>query len=73
MYPWVGSHAPSCGRQLWGTVQNFLHHSGYCSRESTVRSPHPCGSSCRAPLLCRQPPPGLCAALPVTGFCQGSA
>ena len=32
------------------------HHRGYCSPESTVRSPHPCGSSCEAPLYWQAAP-----------------
>ena len=53
MSPWVGPHAPSFGRRLWGcpAVWSISHHKGYCSRESTVRPPHPCGLNCGAPLL----------------------
>ena len=60
MFPWVGSHAPCCGRQLWGlpSCVEYLSPQGVLPRESTVRSPHPFGSSCGAPLLGRQPPPG---------------
>ena len=46
-------------------VWSISHYRGYCSRESTVRPPHPCGLSCGAPLLGRRPPPGLCAGTPV--------
>ena len=67
MCPWVGPHAPSSGRQLWGCPAGWSisHQRGFCSRESTVRPPHLCGWSGGAPLLGRRPPPGLCAGTPV--------
>ena len=45
---------------------SISHHKGDCSRLSTVRPPQPCGLSCRATLLGRLPPPGLCTGSPVT-------
>ena len=58
---------PPVGRSSGGypAIRSMSHHRGYCSRESTVRPPHRCGSSCAAPLLGRRPPPGLCAGTPV--------
>ena len=53
-------------------VWSISHHRGHCSRGSTVRPPHPCGSSCGAPLLGRRPPPGLCTGSPVSGCFHGS-
>ena len=53
-------------------VWSISHHRGYCSRKSTVRPPHPCGSSCGAPLLGRRPPPGLCAGTPLISCFHGS-
>ena len=53
-------------------VWSISHHRRYYSRESTVRSPHPCGLSCGALLLGRRPPPGLCAGWPVNGCWHGS-
>ena len=67
MCSWVGPHAPSCGRQLWGlpSRMEYLSPQRYCSCKSTVLPPHPRGLSCRAPLLGKRPPPGLCAGTPV--------
>ena len=74
MCPWVGSHAPSCERQLWGlpSRMEYLSPQGVLLRESTVRQPHTSGLSSGAPLLCRQPPPGLCAGTPVISCFHGS-
>ena len=74
MCPWVGSHASYCGRQLLGVPSRaeYLSKQVYCTRESTVQSPHPFGSTCGAPLLGRRPPPWLCAGTPGTGCCHGS-
>ena len=44
MHPPVGSSSGGSP-----TVWSISHHRGYCSRKSTVRSPHPCGQSCGAP------------------------
>ena len=52
-------------------VWSISHYREYSSRECTVQSPHPCGSSCGAPHLDRRPPPGLCTGSPVTGCCYG--
>ena len=56
---------------LWGAalgggpaVWSISHRRRYCSRESTIRPPHPCGLSCGASLLGRRPPPGLCIGSP---------
>ena len=74
MCPWVGSHAPSFGRQLWGLPS----HMGYLSPQGVLlprvdgTSPHPCGLSRGASLLRRLPPPGLCTGSPVTGCFRGS-
>ena len=74
MCPWVGPHAPSFGRLLWGLPSRveYLSPQGDCSRLSTVRPPHPCGLSCGATLLGRRPSPGLCTGSPVTGCFHGS-
>ena len=53
-------------------VWSISHHRGYCSRESMVQPPHPCGLSCVAPLLRRRPRPGLWAGTPVISFFHGS-
>ena len=53
-------------------VWSISHQRGYCSREFMVRPPHPGGSSCGAPLLCKRTPPGLCTGSPVTGCFHGS-
>ena len=71
MCPSVGSHAPSCGRQLWGgcpALWSISHPREYRSPESTVRPSHPGGSKCGALLLRRRPLPWLCAGSPVTNF-----
>ena len=67
MPPPLGSSPRGCP-----AVWSISHHRGYCSREFTVRPPHPCGSSCGAPLLGRRPPPRLCTSSPVTGCFHGS-
>ena len=67
MPPPVDSSSGGCP-----AVWSISHHRGFCSRKSTVRPPHPCGSSCGAPLLGRRPPPGLCAGTPVISCCHGS-
>ena len=74
MCPWVGSHAPSCRPSSGGcqAVWSISHHKGYCSRQSMVQPPHPCGSSCGTPLLGRRPPPWLCAGTPVISCFHGS-
>ena len=50
MPPPLGGSSGGCPA-VWSICQ----HRGYCSRESTIRPPDPCGSSCRDPLLGRQP------------------
>ena len=74
MCPWVGSHAPPVGSSFrsCSAVWSISQHRGYCSGESTVRSPHPCGWSCGAALLGRRPPPELCAGTPVISCFHGS-
>ena len=67
MPPPVGGSSGGCP-----AVWSISNHRGYCSRESTVRPPHPCSSSCEAPLLGRRPPPGLCASRPVISCFRGS-
>ena len=67
MPPPVGGSSLGCA-----AVWSIPHHRGYCSRKSTVRPPHPCGSSCGAPLLGRRPPLGLCAGTPVISCFHGS-
>ena len=64
---------PPVGGSSWGcpAVGSIFHHRGYCSCESTVRPPHPCGWSCGAPLLGRRPPPGLCAGTPFISCFHG--
>ena len=52
MPPAVGGSSGGCPA-VWSISQ----HRGYCFHQSTVRSPHPCGSSCGPPLLGRRPPP----------------
>ena len=71
---WVGHMPPPVGGSSGGcpAVWGISHHRGYCSRKSTVRPPHPCGSSCGAPLLGRRPPPALCAGTPVINCFHGS-
>ena len=44
MPPPVGGSSRGCP-----AVWRISHHRVYCSRESTVRPPHPCGSSFRSP------------------------
>ena len=57
MFPPLGGSSGGC-LAVWSISQQ----RGYCSREYTVRPPHPCRLSCGAPLLGRRPPPGLCTA-----------
>ena len=64
---------------LWaaalGAAQPYgvsLTTGGYCSSESTLLPPQPCGLSCGACLLGRRPPPGLGTGSPVTGCFHGS-
>ena len=86
MCPWVGPHAPSFGRQLWGLSSrveylscNAMQCNGMqCNAPQgmllphEVKPPQPCRSSFSAPLLGRRPPPGLCTGSPVTGCFHGS-
>ena len=73
MCQWVGSHAPSFERQLWGAAQP-------CGVPLTAGGIAPvslgyvrlCGSSCGTPLAGRRAPLGLCAGSPVTGSFHGS-
>ena len=53
-------------------VWSISHQRGFCFRASTVRPPHPRGSSCGAPLLGRRPPAGLCAGTRVISCFHGS-
>ena len=75
MCPWVGPHVSFfLGGSSGGcpAVWSISHHKGYCSGQSTVRAPHPCGLSCGASLLGRRPWTGLCTGSPVTGCFHGS-
>ena len=78
MCPWVGPHAPSFGRQLWG----LLSRVEYLSPQG-VLLPLVCAMTastlwlelrghCAWQLLGRRPPPGLCTGSLVTGCFHGS-
>ena len=50
MPPPLGGSSGGCS-----AVWSISHHKGYCSRLSTVPPPHPCGLSCGAAPLGREP------------------
>ena len=74
MCPWIGSHAPSCGRQLWGLPSSVEYRSphGVLLPRVYGRIASRMWLELRAPLLGRRPPPGLCAGTPVISCFHGS-
>ena len=74
MCPWVGSHAPSFGRQLWELPSRaeYLSPQGVLLPLVYGMTASPLWLELRTAPLGRRPPPGLCTGSPVTGCFHGS-
>ena len=73
MCPWVGSHAPSCERQLWGLPSRveYLSPQGVLLSRVYGTIASPLWLELRGPAAWQRTPPGLCAGTPVIGCCRG--
>ena len=72
MCPWVGPHAPFFGRQLWGLPSRLEYLSPQGVLLPLVYGTTASPLCCRATLLGRRPPPGLCTGSSVTCCFHGS-
>ena len=74
MYTWVGSHALSCGLQLWGLPGRveYLLSQGVLLPGVYGTIASPLWVKLRGSLLGRRPLSGLCAGTPVMGCCHSS-
>ena len=74
MCPWVGPHAPSFGRQLWGLPSRveYLSPQGVLLPLVYGTTALPLWLELRGRSAGGRPPPGLCTGSPVTGCFHGS-
>ena len=74
MCPWVGSHAPSCGRQLWGLPSRvkYLSPQGVLLPRVNGTIASPLWLQLRGPAAWQVNLYGLCAGPPVPGCCHGT-
>ena len=74
MCPWVGPHAPSFGRQLWGlpSCVEYLSPQGLLLPLVYGTTASPLWFELRGHSAWQEPPPGLCTGSPVTGCFHGS-
>ena len=74
MCPWVGPHAPSFGRQLWGLPSRleYLSPQGVLLPLVYGSTASPLWLELRGHSAWQVTPPGLCTGSPVTGCFHGS-